>query len=204
MIKKFLIYCKSDGIKDALVYAWKTILSLFFIKSRTCFFKLKDFSVCDFLCDDCEIKKIEKHEVDVIDFPRLMLLPVNKWLNSGSFLYVTYDGDKPIAFTWTHKGNYEIHGLGSFDLGDNERWIGPTFVCKEYRGRGLNKKQIAYQITEALDKTYYTSVNSGNIASLASFKRLGFVEFGETLNKKLFFRKSFVVNGDELKNRIIK
>lgn len=202
MIRKFLIYCKSDGVKDALFYVWKTILSLFYIKSKTCFLELKDSHICVSSCDNYEIRKIEKDDVDTINFPRLMLLPVKKWIERGSLLYVTYEGDAPIAFTWTHNGNYEIHGLGSFDLGDNERWIGPTFVCKEYRGRGLNKRQIAYQIKEASDKIYYTSVNSGNIASLASFKRLGFIIFGEALSKKLFFRKSFIVKGDDLRNKI--
>lgn len=84
----------------------------------------------------------------------------------------------------------EIVGCGKFQLQMHEAWIGPVYVKKEYRGRGINSimiQELLFAAEQHGIKRCYTSVNSDNISSLKSFKKNGFEEIGrvEIENKKI-------------------
>lgn len=127
-------------------------------------------------------------ELERLDFPRLKMLAWRKWLSVGSRCYVGFHNGIPVSYTWTHFGEYSIHGIGRFRLAEEECWLGPTFVHKDYRGKGYNKKQIAFQMS-AEDKVCYTSVNSRNLPSIHSFVRLGYECVGSVAVKNLFGHK---------------
>lgn len=92
--------------------------------------------------------------------------------------YVAYAAEE-------HEICREIHGLGKFQLRSGEGWIGPVYVLRDWRGRGINKALVAEQIKKlqasGID-TFYTSINSNNEASLNSFKHSGFCEIGRVDN----------------------
>jgi len=180
MIKKFLIYCKSDGISSALRFTFKTMSSYFYTRSKTVFFELDKPSLKIQQNSDFIVKNMTLADLDSINFPRLKLLDYKKWIQNGSKLYIGFVNGTPISFTWTHYNNYKIHGLGHFILKENECWIGPTFVHKNFRGRGYNKEQIASQIANNNSIKFYTSINSNNMPSIKSFVHWGFVKVGET------------------------
>lgn len=191
MIRKFLVYCQSDGLRPALAFAFKTLAPWLFGRSTTLFFHLGAYEFEKSPSSDLlKQEQIDIQRLNSLNFPRLRLLPCDEWLTNGSRLYVTFaTGNRPVAFTWTHFHQYSIHGLGNIHLSDNECWIGPTFVHKEYRGKGINKAQILHQMAEAQGMTFYTSVNAKNLPSIHSFLHFGFKEIGRTVAKRNLLRQ---------------
>lgn len=203
MIYKFFVYCKSDGIKEALTFVFRTFAMIFYKKSITNFYKSNGaVNVSDVDTKNIEINEMTLSNLSTIEFSRLKLLPCEEWLKKGSKLYICYMEDKPIAFTWSHFGSYNIHGIGNFILNENEYWIGPTFVHKNYRGLGINKSQIQYQMSECKGKTALTSVSANNIASIKSFEKFSFSLIGQIKCRNVFFKKNVNIFDDELKQRI--
>lgn len=196
MTNKFLIYCKSDGIKSALRYLAKFLFSLIYKNSITVFYRrdaidsvpLKTMSL---------IKELSPEQLEKIDFPRLKIVDYQNWVQLGSRVFVYYINHYPVAFTWTHYGDYLIHGTGRFHLANDECWLGPTFVDHHFRGQGINKQQILYQMTHSDALVFYTSVNINNVPSQRSFLHLGFKEIGRTIEKGWFGRTSFIVEGED-------
>lgn len=73
-----------------------------------------------------------------------------------------------------------IHGTGDFILSKSEAWIGPCYVDRMHRGKGLNKalvQAVAASLAQKGIITLFTSINGANTSSLASFKKMGFQEF---------------------------
>ena len=203
MIRKVLIYYKSDGIKETITFIIKSLLSFIYKNSTTNFYKSNN-TTYNFEAPQQEfiIQEITYPELVNIKFPRLKLLPCKKWLENGSKLYVCFFQDKPITFTWSHFNNYQIHGIGKFTLKKNEYWIGPTFVHKDYRGLGLNKYQIHFQMSKSKDKTAITSVNNSNIASIKSFEHWNFSLIGQVYYKHYLFKQNISFSNNELKKLI--
>lgn len=94
------------------------------------------------------------------------------------------DGGNYIAYAAEeHATERLIHGLGSFLLKSDEGWIGPVYVRKQWRGKGNNKRLLIhqmYRLKELGMTTVYTAINFRNVASLKSFKSVGFIEIGIT------------------------
>lgn len=85
-----------------------------------------------------------------------------------------------IAAEW-NKTKY-IHGLGEFFLHKNEAWIGPVYVLKKYRNKGISSYLIG-EICQTLKMqydiaNYYTCINASNQSSLHSFQNNGFEKIG--------------------------
>ena len=205
MIRKLMIYFKSDGLQDCLKYCIKTIVSMFYRKSITDFYfmDLND-GISYKMPEDFHVSKfVSFKEINNICFPRLTLLDCHKWFNRGSVLYIGYYKNVPVSYTWTHFKNYELHVLGDFLLSHDECWIGPTFVHKKYRGKGFNKAQIRYQINDMSGYKFFTSTSHNNIASSKSFLNLGFMDIGSIeLRKNIFTKKRYDIDGDTLEDKI--
>ncbi len=204
MIKKFLIYCKSDGIVNALGFVGKSILSPIRKNSETVFYKWEGKHITT-PSSTIQIKELSIQDMDGLDFPRLKLTTYKKWMDSGSRVFIVLTDNKQVAFTWSHYGSYSIHDLGTFVLSNKECWIGPTFVDRHYRGRGINKEQIKYQMEHSDAQVYYTSVNANNIPSRRSFEHWGFKEIGRTIESRWLNHTRFVITGEEhFKRKLIK
>lgn len=89
------------------------------------------------------------------------------------------------GFIIVHFGGKEVkHNLNGwlyFKLNQNEAWVGPTYVGKDYRGKGLNTlllqsvKKLCYDRSIEL---IFTSINSENIGSINSFRKNKFISIG--------------------------
>lgn len=200
-IRKFIVYCKSDGLLNALKFSLKACVSFFYRNSTTLFFRRIYVPIAQSSFPDEMKNYVSVNELRQIDMPRLYLLDCKSKFAEGQQLYVTFDHGTPVAFSWTAIHHYYVHGVGDFLLNDNEYWIGPTFVMKSHRGRGLNKMQIMAQMNDYAG-TFYTSVNSFNVPSIKSFLSLGFKEIGHVTYKKFLCFSSFSIVGDLLKNKI--
>jgi predicted GNAT family acetyltransferase len=181
MIKKTITYYKSGGLKEVAGYVLGAIKRKIYHKSETIFLYVNkaDLIVNQPMIDnDIQFKVFTDHaELKKLNFGRLDTLKYDKWLKRKSFVVVGFNKSHPVSFTWTHFGKHEIHNLCTIDLSSNQCWLGPTFVDKSTRGRGMNKKQISCQMNEVPRNVnfFLTSVNSRNLASLKSFERLGFI-----------------------------
>lgn len=184
-ILKILIYLKSDGFLSTARLIFDSIRRMFYYHSETFFLRSNFPTSADVILpkgyDICIFNRDE--QLDELSFPRLKLLPYKKWFANKSNLVVVWEHQIPIAYAWIHKKEYHIHGLGTVQLKDNEFWIGPTFVNKRFRGKGINKLQLQYIINKVIldsrnNCCLVTSVNSKNIPSLKSFLHLGFQKIG--------------------------
>lgn len=190
MIRKFFVYCKSDGVGAAFDYAIATVLSFLYRRSTTNFYRC-DVGITTtppLAADQFAVRECNMAELEQLNFPRLKMLAWRKWLSEGSRCYVGFHNGIPVSYTWTHFGEYSIHGIGRFRLAEDECWIGPTFVRKDCRGKGYNKKQIECQMAVE-NKVCYTSVNARNMPSIRSFARLGYECVGSVVVKNLFGHK---------------
>lgn len=200
-MNKFLVFYKSDGLKSAIQLSIKKIASVFYHCSHTkCIYlertKLKPLSKPQW--DSYDAVLISKPEdIATLSFDRLKLLPCMKWLNNGSNVIVLLKGSTPVAFGWTHFESHSIENVGTFDMGNNIAWLGPFFVHKDFRGKGLQKLIIQQCINKVPDNitSFITSTNSKNTASLSSFLTLGFKEGIDIITKSGVFCKK----GKEIK-----
>ena len=178
MIKKLHSYIQSGGIIEVISYALTLIKKIFYYKSETIFLYLTPENAKHIKKDvEFSFKKINNTaDLEKIGFPRIKTLPYNKWFDKGSIAIIGFYDNKPVSFTWSHFKHHTIHGIGTIDLSKNMCWIGPTFVHKTMRRKGMNKAQIIHQIKISSKETSYfiTSANSKNIASIKSFAKLGF------------------------------
>ena len=205
-MNKFFVFCKSDGICNAIYLSLKTIFSFLFSYSRTVFLESSERFECDNRSCKLELVELKADEYHAIKFDRLALLPVEKWLSSGlSRCVLGYDDTAGYqSFGWIHKRTYHIHNLGDFHLDDNEFWLGPSFVNVNFRGNGIQKSMILWRMQLYKKKSkYYTSVNWRNVASLKSFEHCGFQIIGETLVIRIFGKVVVSeIKGEVVKNKL--
>lgn len=204
MIKKLLIYIKSDGLYNTFSYLCNALKQKIYKKSITRFYVLSnEANQIKTKIVDSDIIKVNKDTISDINFPRLLQTDYRSWLDHGSELYVTYKNNQPVAYTWTHYNKYVIHGAGVFEMNDKECWIGPTYVLNKFRGQGLNKIQILNQISKTKSSCFYTSVNVKNIPSSKSFEKIGFKCIGEICTVyKWGTRRSYISGSDIFKRKI--
>lgn len=186
MIKKFFIYLKTDGLLNTLVFTLKSITSLIYNKSVTNIYKRKTCE--EDYKNETVIKEVGANEIESMDFSRLKLLDWKKWLENKSHIYVAYIGNEPVGYAWIHYHSYHFADKYNFGIEENEVWIGPSFVKKEFRGRGVQKALTQYRLSKINNSTVYTSVSSNNIASNKCMKRNDF-EFMGTVNITTLFGK---------------
>jgi len=186
MIKKFFIYLKSDGLSSAFAFTLKSITSLVYNKSVTNIYKRVVGQ--EKYTNAALIKEVSADEVKKMAFTRLKLLDWRKWFENKSRLFVVYIGDEPAGYAWIHYNSYHFASKYNFKIEENEVWFGPSFVKKEFRGKGLQKALTQYRLSQIKNCTVYTSVSSNNIASNKCMLRNHF-EFMGTVTIKTLFRK---------------
>ncbi len=193
MIKKVLCFIQSDGWANTFRFIFKPIIARFRKESKTVILCAtsrpenitwrKEWS-----CYRIEVLT-DVSEVAMLDFPRLKYHPCRKWLSEGAVLHLLYDGDIPVAFGWTHFADHHIDHVGTFDISSGETaYLGPQFVHKNHRGRGLQKLIVFKEMSDAPANInhFITCINSHNIASLKSNVSVGFKEAGScTYNIKM-------------------
>lgn len=188
---KIAAFIESDGWANTLRFIWKGVRGYFAHTSHTyCLFADRSNIIEEYSADYKIIGRIE--DLEEVNFPRLKSCPWRKWLSEGSRVAIIYENKVPIAFGWTHFKSHRIESVGTFDLGDNMAWLGPSFVHHKHRGHGLQKALISIGVNDAPKsiKSFITSVNAGNIASLRSFEKCGFKKGLEASHTAGLFAKT--------------
>lgn len=197
MIRKFFVYCSSDGFESAFRMALRSFYSRFAYKSVTAFYEIKNVGLKAKAIDGFELRLLSLPEVEALDFPRLKMSNYRKWFSEGGKVYVGFYRGIPVSFTWTHFERCHFDGLGDFLMNSSECWVGPTFVHKKYRGLGLNKYQLLYQIQQENVPICYGSANEGNLASIRSIEKIGFTRIGKVSVSFLLGKRKINIEGLE-------
>lgn len=197
MIRKFFVYCGADGFMSAARMALRSFYSRFAYNSVTFFYSIKNCGTSAGMIDGFEVKLLSLKEVERLDFPRLKVSNYRKWFSEGGKVYVGFYRGMPVSFTWTHFRHYHFKGMGDFLMNSSECWVGPMFVHKKYRGLGLNKCQVLYQIQQENVSFCCTSVSKGNLASIHSLERMGFKRIGKVSVSFLLGRRKVNIEGLE-------
>lgn len=128
----------------------------------------------------------------------------NEYINKDNKkILMAYIDDEPVGYVAAEHGiDKKIHGLGRFILSDSESWIGPTYVMREYRGKGISSLLIS-EIMRILKEdgitSYFTAINSDNIASQKAFINNGFKKIGSVIAQKK--GKNTLIDGDKIKKK---
>ncbi len=183
MLRKCADFYQSDGIGNTAKYVVNAI-------QRECFYH---HSVTEFFCcvpDDrtaciatatAEFRTLDSAAVlDAYRYPRLKYLPTQQWLSEGASCYIGLVDGCLVSYCWVHKNRYSLGEIGVFRLKTTEAWIGPVFVDKRFRRRGINTAQIRYAISqEETVSCFFTAISSTNHGSIRSFTKCRFAKVGE-------------------------
>jgi GNAT superfamily N-acetyltransferase len=179
MIIRALKRCKSDGFYNVFILFLKKVTGFFYRKTSTLGFEL---NITEF-----EIEKFETVDINEIDKPidilHLSKADITNALVNESECFIAKMNDEIAGFTFLTFGRKEIAGFGEVLLSaNNSAWIGPVFVDKKYRGKGINKAMIFFAIVKCKTKgvsKIVTSINAHNSSSIASFTKTGFKQVSE-------------------------
>lgn len=199
MLRKLYTFCKYDGLSNTWRYILNTLSGFFVSNSKTILL----YSPKTTFLPEYDSKNIrfctDMTEIERIASPRLRLTPYKKWLKAGSQLAICEENNRIVAYGWVHFHRYFVHGVGEIVLSDSQAWLGPFFVDKDYRGKGIQKKMIQYCMKNTPPRYYITSANAKNTPSLKSFEKLGFVQIGYSLRLGNLFsgKRSEMILTDE-------
>ena len=122
-----------------------------------------------------------------------------------------FDGSKLVGYVcYEREKRKSICGTGDFVLAKGEAWVGPCYVDRAYRGKGLNRTLVA-KAADGLESKgitrLFTSINGANASSLASFKKMGFREFARYSSRNgirsIPGSSSAAIEGSALKKKIV-
>lgn len=186
MISKVISFCRTDGLENTANYIWRTITTALGLRASETFFLRFDISEQrqDLNPDDREEIEVIRDStiLDIYGFERLDYIPHKEWIRNGSTCYVKKSQNRVISYCWAHSTGYSVDNeIGSFELSDSEAWIGPIFVEKRHRGRGISAPLIDFAVRDQVNAgkdTFFTATNSENFGSQKTFAKLGFVIVG--------------------------
>lgn len=179
MIIKILKRCKTDGFYNVFIMFLKKVTGFFYRKTSTLGFELN--------ISELEFEKLKTVDLKDIDKPigilHLSKADVANSFEGGGECFVAKVNDEVAGFTFLSFGKKEIAGFGEVLLSaNNSAWIGPVFVDKKHRGKGINKAMIFFAIEKCKAKgvsKIVTSINAQNRSSIASFTKTGFKQVSE-------------------------
>lgn len=192
-MNKLFLYLKNEGIHQTL----EKILTKFLTKTG-----IKKSTTLFFICNNKNIKPVPKRqdfdikiltETDVAEFEKIKFFShiygkdyIN---NHNQKIILVLQNNIIVAYAAAQTNmRREIHGLGYFTLNESECWIGPTYVTKNNRNKGIASLMIRYIqnyiFTSDQISTYYTSINKTNTPSVTSFIKSGFELLGEIIGKE--------------------
>jgi len=187
-MKKIIYYLRDYGLFETIKRIFIRILGIIgLIESETYVlrFQLPKASVEQPYTNEFRIMQLDREHVR--EFNRIKyfdFIDGNKIINSKySRVFIAMESDKIIGYVVCFGPNvhHQIHKMGTWKLGKNEAWIGPTFIVKKYRNKGIHKVLLI----ECINTMYklgieicYTAINKNNIPSIRSFSKVGFDKLG--------------------------
>lgn len=181
-MSKLFTYLKYEGIWATIE---KVILLLKRKESATMFLR------CETPNDSISIPQIQIMPLTVdrlTDFERIKFfdhIDGREYIDStNSMILLAMRDGQVIGYVGAEYGKGKtIHGLGCFQLGAQEAWVGPTYVRRQARGQGISTSLIAEMLrllkNEKRILTFFTAINSRNASSIRSFEKNGFSCIGD-------------------------
>lgn len=174
-------YLKQEGLAATVKRAWKKVFR--HDDSHTVFLKvdLTDGSTKEIVGNIEILDEQNRQAFERIKFWDFVKAEDFIGNDQQSVMMLKAGGEYVAYAAEEHDTERIIHGLGSFHLKENEGWIGPVYVCKDWRGKGYNRQLLKAQMNHLRElgtTTVYTAINSQNASSLKSFQGVGFREFG--------------------------
>lgn len=206
-MSRLLVYLKTEGPLPTV----HKVFNAFLIKIG-----IRKSSTLFFVCHSNHVKVESKRNdlsVKVLDASDLHDFEIIKFFNHMHGEDYVNNPDRRIILIWQQNHiiayaaaqrnvKHRIHGLGYFLLGESECWIGPTYVTKANRNRGIASYMIRYiqnhVFPPEMIQTYYTSINKTNASSISSFVKSGF----ELLGSIIVYRHkvSKIIDSDNIIN----
>lgn len=175
-----------EGAKNTLKRVWERISAGWGgVSARTTFLSAERIDTGNKIPPGIKIERMGHEDVQAFDafnfFPHIK---GNEYLGRDGRGAVLCREDGCIVgyVCYEVSGLKNIHGMGYFQMKENEAWIGPCYVNRFYRGKGINGAMVYRAMKEASAEgaeCFFTAINSSNVASLASFKKMGFFPFAE-------------------------
>ena len=183
-MNKLIIYLRNEGILQTIKKAFVKVFRS--ENSQTIFFHRRIDVDCKILQEEHDESYSELTEETIPQFEKIKFwdfINAMQYVNNQneSVLLVKCEGEIIAYAAECHEKERPIHGLGSFQLRAKEAWIGPVYVQKHYRGKGINRRLVTEQLQRLRAKgitDFYTSINSNNPSSIKSFQNAGFTEIG--------------------------
>ena len=175
---RILDYMVREGAKNTLKRVWERISAGWGgVSARTTFLSAERIDTGNKIPPGIKIERMGHEDVQAFDafnfFPHIK---GNEYLGRDGRGAVLCREDGCIVgyVCYEVSGLKNIHGMGYFQMKENEAWIGPCYVNRFYRGKGINGAMVYRAMKEASAEgaeCFFTAINSSNVASLASFKR---------------------------------
>lgn len=163
-MKKLVSSIKNNGYLETIKKALNRILKVLgLLESETYFFEKKIDDIRSqstkeqIYNDNISIKFLDYKEKTQFEYMKYYeFLDTESLLNSEmSKVLIALHKDKIIGFACIHRGsNHLIHDLGYWNLSEDEAWIGPTYVIKNYRNRGIHKDLL----NRAIEYSYFMGI----------------------------------------------
>ena len=184
------MYLKTEGLLPTLHKVFNAFLIKTGIrKSSTLFFVCYSSKVkVESKRDDLNVKILDKS--DLHDFEKIKFfnhIHGEDYVDNPDWkIILIRQQDHIIAYAAAQRNvKHRIHGLGYFLLGKSECWIGPTYVTKANRNKGIASYMIRYiqnhVFPSEVIQTYYTSINKTNASSISSVVKSGFELLGSIM-----------------------
>ncbi len=184
-LAKVIAVGRTDGLANTLNYLWRGLTTACALRcSETLFLRRSAAAAPAVLHAGAAPEFVAVSDAPSLEryaYPRLAYVPYRKWLSQGSVCFLGLVQGAVVSYCWVHRGSYSLGRIGRFGLGEKERWMGPVFVDKRYRRRGINTAQVHHALREsshAGEIVFFTATNAANYRSLQSFARCGFVLIG--------------------------
>jgi GNAT superfamily N-acetyltransferase len=184
-IAKVITICRTDGLAYTLGRLWRLVVTGCALRrSETLFFRCGAAGVPAGIRATGRLEFVRVSDALSLEehpHPKLAYRPYRVWFSAGAVCFLGLVRGKVVSYCWAHPGCYSLGRIGRFGLRKGEWWIGPVYVDRRYRGRGINTAQIRHALQElsgAGEKVFFTATNASNHASMRSFVKCGFVVIG--------------------------
>lgn len=196
--KKTAIKIKRLGLIGILKSIAKRIREWIFIKEEyTVFYKELDMSQ-GYNPYTLEINKFNTDDLDELSkFSKRKPEAIIERLYRNQKCFIGKYENKIIYYTWVDFLNIKVENRYEIPLDGKSAYIYDGFTDFKYRNRGISKQCLYYISNYLRDKGYekcFIAVSKGNIPSIKSIKKAGFVPGYEVRVFKLFKLKRFNID----------
>jgi GNAT superfamily N-acetyltransferase len=187
-MKKVIRYFKDNGFNETVKRIGIRSLSFIGLRESSSYVfnyksnkEIYDIEISPFKYELVELRKEQSKNFESVNY--YDFINADKILESeNSKIFIAMDGNEIVGYVCCHFNvEHSIHKMGKWQLEENEAWIGPTYVVKEYRNKRIHKHLLLYSILMLGNhgiNSFYTAINENNIASIKSFTNVGFEKIG--------------------------